>query len=808
MSETLERLTAALRDRYEIDRQIGAGGMASVFLARDLKHGRPVAIKVLKPELSSSLGSDRFLREIQIVSNLNHPHIVPVHDSGEADGLLFYVMPYVVGESLQDRLERDGRISLREALDLLREIAGAVDYAHRLGVLHRDIKPANILLSEGHALLADFGIAHALAEAEDERLTGTGYVPGSAQYMSPEQAAGQRDLDERSDIYSLGCLAYELLTGRPPFQGNKQQVLVQHLTDRATPVTELVRDLPPRVDAALVEAMAKAPDDRPPSARAFVDALEGTRDVSVPPRGLPGLTGAAVAVVAVLALAAGWFLRPGAGSSEPELDPLRIAVLYFDDLSPDGSLRYLSEGLTESLIQQLGQVEPLSVVSRNGVKPYRDLNFSVDSLARILGTGHLVEGSVEQRETGLFAQVRLIEGTDGTEQGSAELSASGTDALELRELIVAEAARFLGQELGREIELVRTRSETESDEAWAEVQRAAGLVEDSDMLRWELGDVDAAAAVLQRADSLLAHAESLDSEWAEPIIRRGWVASHSARIRGSRGTRNEGLLRAGLGHANRALDLQPGDPEALELRGSLLNDLSWLNSIAADAEQSRALQARAETDLRTAVDTEPGRARAWVALADLRRVQGDFSQASLAAQRAVEADPFLINAEKEILFALTQVWLDLGQVDRALEWSDRGRQRYPAEISFTAGKLVVLAGWDEAPAQPDTAWALAGDLGAWTPSRLLASGVLARAGLPDSARAVIADVRAAGSEDPWLDYYEANARIQLGEPDRAIALLRSFLDPLPGRRSYIGNDWWWTPLRDDPEFRALVEVEG
>jgi tetratricopeptide (TPR) repeat protein len=193
-----------------------------------------------------------------------------------------------------------------------------------------------------------------------------------------------------------------------------------------------------------------------------------------------------------------------------------------------------------------------------------------------------------------------------------------------------------------------------------------------------------------------------------------------------------------------------------------------------------------------------------VALADLLRVQGDFSEASIAARRALEADPFLIHAEKEILFALAQVWMDLGEMERALTWNDEGRRRYPAEVSFPATKLVILAGWDRAPASPDTAWALMEPLAGWAGGRLLAAGVLARAGLADSARAVVADVRAGAGDDPWLDYYEANARVQLGDTTRAVQLLGSFLEALPSRRSYIANDWWWRPLRDDPRFRALV----
>lgn len=803
MDDRLERLAYALRDRYRIREEVGSGGMARVFLADDLKHGRPVALKVLRPELASTVGAERFLREVRIITSLNHPHIVPVHDSGEAEGHLYYVMPFMTGETLAERIRRDGALPPPEVATILREVAGALDYAHRLGVVHRDVKPSNVLLSDGHALLADFGIAKAVLDSPEGRVTATGLISGSVHYMSPEQASGSSDLDGRSDIYSLACVAHEMLTGTPPFEGSTQSVVVRHITESPPSLRSKLSSLPRSLDDAVAQGLEKEPERRPSTATAFVDGLEGFRRS---PRRRPsrmavlGVAG----VIAVAALAVSSLGRGGGPADHAGLDPARIAVLYFDDLSPDRSLRYLADGLTEALIQELAAVQPLTVISRNGVKPYRDPVIGVDSLARILGTGHLVEGSVEAREGALTARVRLIDGSTGTEDVSEEIVVDGGDPLELRDRIVERAARFLGQELGRELALDETRGETRSADAWSLVQRAAALTDDADRLRWELGDGEAAERALLQADSLLAAAESIDSDWSEPVVRRGWVASQRARLRGSRGTRSEELLRLGEAHADRLLDRRPGDPSGLELRGALRNDLGWLNVVAADSSRAEDLRRRAESDLRAAVAADPGRAQAWVALADLMRVRGDFPEAAMAAEQAVAADPFLVHAEKEILFALTQVWLDLGQVERALAWSHEGRRRYPAEISFTAGELVIMAGWEGAPASADSAWALADDLAGWPPGRLLAAGVLARAGLADSARSVVRAVRDAGSDDPWLDYYEANARIQLGEPDRAVALLREYLSALPSRRSYIGSDWWWRPLRDRPDFQALV----
>ncbi|MDH3571239.1 MAG: serine/threonine protein kinase, partial [Gemmatimonadota bacterium] len=231
MTDLLERLRTALADRYTIERELGKGGMATVYLAEDVKHHRPVALKVLRPELAAALGPERFLREIEIAANLHHPHILPLYDSGEAEGFLYYVMPYVEGESLRDRLEREKQLAIDDALQVAREVADALSYAHAHGVIHRDIKPENILLESGHAVVADFGIARAVDAAGGARLTETGIAIGTPAYMSPEQAGGEKDLDGRSDLYSLGCVLYEMLAGQPPFTGPTVESLVhQHLS--------------------------------------------------------------------------------------------------------------------------------------------------------------------------------------------------------------------------------------------------------------------------------------------------------------------------------------------------------------------------------------------------------------------------------------------------------------------------------------------------------------------------------------------------------------------------------------------------
>lgn len=268
------RLAAALADRYRIERELGRGGMATVYLAEDLKHHRKVAIKVLRPELAAALGSDRFVREIETTAALHHPHILPLYDSGEAGGFLYYVMPYIEGESLRDRLNREKQLPLDDALQVAREVADALSYAHARGVIHRDIKPENILLESGHATVADFGIAKAVMAAGAETLTQTGMAIGTPKYMSPEQAAGEKDLDGRTDLYSLACVLYEMLTGQPPFTGpTVESVVRQHMMDPARPVSQLRPAVPPVIADVLTRALAKNPADRFSPAAHFAAAL-------------------------------------------------------------------------------------------------------------------------------------------------------------------------------------------------------------------------------------------------------------------------------------------------------------------------------------------------------------------------------------------------------------------------------------------------------------------------------------------------------------------------------------------------------
>ncbi len=384
MADLLARLKDALGDRYEIERPLGRGGMATVFLAEDLKHHRRVAIKVLDPEVAAAVGPDRFLREIETVAGLTHPHILPLHDSGVADGLLFHVMPYVAGESLRDRLAREKQLPIEDALNIAREVADALDYAHRRRVVHRDIKPENILLEEHHAVVADFGIARAIHAAGGARLTETGIAVGTPAYMSPEQAGGDRELDGRSDLYSLGCVLYEMLAGEPPFTGpTVESLLHQHLSVSPRPVTELR----PAVDRDTREIVAKA------LAKTPADRFTTTAEFAV-----------------VLAAAARPVPSPAAG---PPGQPPSIAVLPLANLSADPEQEYFCDGIAEEIINALAQVEGLRVVARSSSFAFKGRTVDIREIGRSLEVGAVLEGSVRRAENRLRISAQLIDVANG-----------------------------------------------------------------------------------------------------------------------------------------------------------------------------------------------------------------------------------------------------------------------------------------------------------------------------------------------------------------------------------------------------------
>jgi serine/threonine-protein kinase len=420
------QLQGALTDRYRIERELGAGGMATVYLAEDLKHHRRVAVKVLRPELAHALGPERFLREIATTANLHHPHILALYDSGQtpdaAGAFLYYVMPYVEGESLRDRLSREKQLPIEDALQITREVADALSYAHGRQTVHRDIKPENILLESGHAVVADFGIARAASSAAttNSTLTDAGLAVGTPAYMSPEQAAGERNLDGRSDLYSLGCVLFEMLAGQPPFTGPTREVLVrQHIATTAPPVTQFRPAVPAAVVDALARALAKNPADRFQLVEHFASALQsGPPDTrAAAPLIEAGARRWVVALFAVaILLLGGWlaFRARAGGPGTPSTNPPRsIAVLPFRNLRGDSTGDYFTDGVTEEILHALTQIPDLRVAARTSAFQFKGKEVDVREVGTRLDVAAVLEGSIQREGNAIRITTQLIDTRTG-----------------------------------------------------------------------------------------------------------------------------------------------------------------------------------------------------------------------------------------------------------------------------------------------------------------------------------------------------------------------------------------------------------
>jgi serine/threonine-protein kinase len=384
--------------------------MATVYIADDLRHKRRVAIKVVEKEIGDAIGAQRFTREIDIVSKLAHPNILPLYDSGVAEGLFYYVMPFIEGQSLRDKLRREGQLSIQEAVDLSREVASALEFAHEAGVVHRDIKPENILLQAGHALVSDFGIAHAIDSAAGDKLTATGVSLGTPAYMSPEQATAQAAVDGRSDIYSLGCVLYEMLSGSPPYVGATPRAVIARKLVDPVPKLRVVREtVSPALERAVSKALAKSPADRFSSAKEFSAAIHSALNAPVRERAVFSTRTRMALVAASLAVVAlgSWWYRTQGGSAAPGIDS--IAVLPFENLSHDSDQEYLAAGLQDALITELAQVGSLRVISRSSTLRFRNSQQSVSDIARELGVNGVVESTLMKTGDSVRVQVQLIQ---------------------------------------------------------------------------------------------------------------------------------------------------------------------------------------------------------------------------------------------------------------------------------------------------------------------------------------------------------------------------------------------------------------
>ena len=507
MAEILDRLKTALQDRYTIEREIGRGGMAVVYLAEDVKHHRKVAVKVLRPELGSvCCEPERFLQEIGIAAGLTHPHILPLFDSGEAEGLLYYVMPYVEGESVRDRLNREKQLPVHDALQIAREVATGLNHAHERGIVHRDIKPENILLSGGTAVVADFGIAHAITESGGDRLTQTGIVIGTPAYMSPEQASGDLDIDGRSDVYALGCVLYEMLAGDPPFTAsNPRAVLAKHVTDRAPPITTVRSSVTPPAAAAIAKALGKAPADRYDSAKAFSESLFAT-DV------------------------------------EAEEEKKSIVVLPFENLSPDPDNAFFADGLTEELIAELSGIRELRVISRTSAMQFKDTDKRIPTIASELNVGYVLEGSVRRAGDSVRITAQLIEASTDSHLWAERYTGKLDDIFDLQEQLsrrIAEALRVaLTPDEDRHL-ASRPISDFRAYDAWLRARQEV----------WKFSKES-----FERASRLVKQAQEITGENA--LLHAALAYIHTRSYEFGISHDRETLLRADR-HASQALELAP-----------------------------------------------------------------------------------------------------------------------------------------------------------------------------------------------------------------------------------------------------------
>jgi len=548
VTATIEVLNTALAGRYVIERELGAGGMATVYLARDLRHERAVAVKVLDAGVAESLGRERFVREIRLAARLNHPHILPLYDSGEAGAFLFFVMPVMEGQTVRDRLKEEGRISVDHAVRIASEVADALDYAHRHDVVHRDIKPENILLHEGHAIVADFGIGKALAAASSEpaSLTQVGVTVGTPAYMSPEQASGDT-LDGRSDFFSLGCVLYEMLAGEAPFTGASIPALIASRfihTPRA--VAELRPDVPAVLSRAVSQLLAREPDERPATGAMVVTALRAT-------------------------YAAAPAVDPERRGSSDAREDKSIAVLPFSNMSAAADDEYFADGITEEIINVLSQSKALRVAARTSCFAFKGRNEDLRVVADKLGVQTVLEGSVRKAGSRLRITAQLINASDGCHLWSERFDREMTDVFALQDDIAHAIGSRLEVSLGRASATRDTRAGPHSVEAYELLLRGRVLL-------------------AQRGPSIIPAAEcferavALDPKLAEAHALFG-DAMRLFAIYGMAPTAE--VIPRARAAAERALSLDPRQVEALTTLANIAAVFDW------DAAASNALSDRA-----------------------------------------------------------------------------------------------------------------------------------------------------------------------------------------------------------------------
>ena len=682
----LDRLRTALADTYTIDRELGRGGMATVYLAQDGKHDRLVALKVLHPDLAASLGPDRFLREIKLAAKLNHPHILGLHDSGDAQGFLYYVMPYIEGESLRERLDRIQEFNIDEAIHHGRAIASALDYAHRHGIVHRDIKPENVMLYEGEAMVMDFGIAKALSSAGPETLTQTGMMIGTPAYVSPEQAAGETNLDGKSDQYSLACVMYEMLTGERPFSGSTPQaIMAKRFSEMPKPLRSIRSSLPESVEKAVTKAMAIDASGRYSTAAQFCQAL-----------------------------ASGSLVTPTDTASLPQTPvsaAKSVAVLPFTNMSADAENEYFTDGMAEEIINALNKVQSLRVAARTSSFAFKGKNEDVGEIGRKLKVSTVLEGSVRKMGNRLRITAQLVNVADGYHLWSERYDREMEDVFaiqdDISQAIVKALKVILSEGEKKQIEKVRAENVQAYDyylrgrqyyqihrksleyarqmfnravETDPEYARAYAGVADSCSLLYMY--FDAREFNLRQADTASAKALELEPELAEAHVARGLAISLSKRFKEAeaefetamkldpklfeaaywygRALEAEGRFQEAAKMYERAQLLRPEDYQAPSFLAQAYNALGKKEE--ADAANRRAIRLMLER-----LELNPSDARAANLLAATYANLGDAEKAMDYAERSMAIDP----DDAMLLYNVACTYCLLGKPDDAISALER-----------------------------------------------------------------------------------------------------------------------------------------
>jgi serine/threonine protein kinase/Flp pilus assembly protein TadD len=602
----LDRLRNSLADTYSIDRELGRGGMATVYLAQDVKHERLVALKVLHPDLAATLGPDRFLREIKLAARLNHPHILPLHDSGETEGFLYYVMPYVEGESLRERLDRDHQLPIDEAVHHARSIASALDYAHRQGIVHRDIKPENVMLYEGEAMVMDFGIAKAVSSAGSETLTQTGMMIGTPAYVSPEQAAGETNLDGRSDQYSLGCVLYEMLTGERPFSGaSPQAVMAKRFTETVTPVRTLRSSIPIPVERALTRAMATDIGARYKTAAQFGQALASS-SVTTPTdtETMP---------------------QPTVASAKS------VAVLPFANMSNDAENEYFADGMAEEIINALSKIQSLRVASRTVSFALKGKNEDLAEVGKKLRVSTVLDGSVRRMGNRIRITAQLVNVADGYQLWSERYDRELEDIFAIQDDISQSIVKALRVIL------------TEGEKKQIEKARAVNVQAYDYYLRGRQYFHQLRRKSIEYAKQMFNKAIEIDPEYARA---HAGVADCYSLLYTYFDAREFNLRQAEIA-SNKALDLEPELAEAHVARGLAVSLSKRFDE--AEKEFEKALQ----------LDPKLFEAAYWFARARLS--QGRYEEAAKLMERAALLRP----EENQTWGFLGQALAGMGKNDEA-----------------------------------------------------------------------------------------------------------------------------------------------